>query len=92
MIIYGIFAEESIGKLLIAGVLPGILLTILFMISVSVVCARHPEWGPAGSATTLKQTAKSFASITDVAVLFLLVLGGLFIGWFGPNQAGAAGS
>jgi C4-dicarboxylate transporter DctM subunit len=91
-IIYGLLTQQSIGKLFIAGILPGILLTILFIIATVVICWIKPGFGPAGEATTWKQKAKSLIKLADAAVLFILVIGGLFLGFFSPTMAGAIGA
>jgi len=90
--IYGILTEQSIGKLFIAGVLPGILITILFMLTGLIACWIKPEWGPSGEATTLKQKLKSLLGLADALIVFLLVIGGLFAGFFSPTMAGAIGA
>jgi len=86
MILYGIITENSIGKLFIAGVLPGILLAGLFMITVYAITTRDPSAGPAGPSTNLKEKIVSFKVTWTVVVLFLLVLGGIFAGWFTPTE------
>lgn len=91
-IIYGILTEQSIGKLFIAGVIPGILLAVLFVITVIIICLRDPAAGPAGPSTTWKQKLLSIKGLTDTLILFVLTIGGLFAGWFSPTQAGAIGA
>ncbi|MFH1646130.1 MAG: TRAP transporter large permease subunit, partial [Chloroflexota bacterium] len=91
-ILYGIITEQSIGKLFIAGILPGILITVLFGITALFICWLKPEYGPAGASTTLKQKFKSLMGLADALILFLLVMGGLFAGFFSPTMAGAIGS
>jgi C4-dicarboxylate transporter DctM subunit len=90
--IYGILTEQSIGKLFIAGVLPGLLITSLFVLTGLVACWIKPEWGPAGEATTLKQKLTSLLGLVDALLLFVLVIGGLFAGFFSPTMAGAIGA
>jgi C4-dicarboxylate transporter DctM subunit len=90
--IYGILTEQSIGKMFIAGVLPAILITGLFMIAGLVVCWLRPDWGPSGEATSLKQKFKSLVGLIDALIMFLLVIGGLFAGFFSPTMAGAVGA
>jgi tripartite ATP-independent transporter DctM subunit len=90
--IYGIITEQSIGKLFIAGVLPGILITVLYILTTIIVCWVRPEWGPPGEATTLKEKFKSLLGLIDALALFILVIGGLFAGLFSPTMAGAMGA
>ncbi|MFC1942592.1 TRAP transporter large permease [Chloroflexota bacterium] len=85
-ILYGIITEQSIGALFIAGILPGILLAILFIISVMIRCKQNPALGPAGPSTTLRQKVLGLVGLTEMAVLFGLVMGGLFTGWFTPHS------
>jgi tripartite ATP-independent transporter DctM subunit len=91
-IVYGIMTEESIGKLFIAGIIPGIILTILFMLTVSVLCLRNPKLGPAGPAMSRRQKFGALSGIIEAVFLFALAIGGLFLGWFSPTQAGGIGA
>ena len=92
LIVFGVITEESIGKLFVAGILPGVLLALLFMLTVMIQCWRKPSIAPAGQGTSLGQKIASLGAVGEVLVLFLVVLGGLFSGWFSPTQAGGAGS
>jgi C4-dicarboxylate transporter, DctM subunit len=92
LIIYGILTEESIGKLFAAGILPGMLLATLFAATVYIICKRNPRLGPPGVRTTWKEKAQSLSGVIEMIVLFALVMGGLFVGWFTPTEAGAAGT
>jgi C4-dicarboxylate transporter, DctM subunit len=91
-IVYGIMTEGSIGKLFISGVLPGMILTLFFALTVGYLCIRHPELGPPGEAATWTERLKAFSGIVEATILFLLAIGGLFLGWFSPTQAGAIGA
>jgi tripartite ATP-independent transporter DctM subunit len=91
-LIYGILTEQSIGKLFIAGVLPGILLAILMMITVAILCWRNPNLAPPGTRTSWKGRLKSLTGLIETLILFVFVIGGLFLGWFSPTQAGAIGA
>lgn len=91
-IVYGILTEESIGKLFLSGILPGAILTLFYVATVAIICLRHPEYGPPGPSTTWKEKMRSSVGITPAVILFVLSIGGLFLGWFSPTQAGAIGS
>jgi len=92
LIVYGILTEESIGKLFVAGVLPGIILSIFFAITVFILCKRNPAIGPKGPKFSWKERLRALAGILESLLLFLLTIGGLFAGWFSPTQAGAIGA
>ena len=91
-LVYGILTEQSIGKLFVAGIVPGIILAFLFMAVVGILCWRNPACAPAGGQTSFKAKAKAFVGIIEALVLFSLVIGGLFFGWFTPTQAGGIGA
>jgi len=91
-VVYGILTEQSIGKLFIAGIIPGIVLSILFLITVVIICRYRPHLAPAGPATTYGEKFTGLVGIIEMVILFFLVMGGLFFGWFSPTQAGAAGA
>ncbi len=92
LIIYGIIAEQSIGKLFIAGIVPGLILAFAFIVTVSIICWRRPMLGPPGPSTTFVKKVKTMPALIEVAILFVLVLGGLMTGWFSATQAGGAGA
>lgn len=92
LIIIGLLTEQSIVRLFIGGILPGIFLGALFLITIYILCRWNPRLGPAGPKTSLKEKLAAFPKVLEVLVLFVLVMGGLFAGWFTPTEAGAAGS
>ena len=92
LIVYGILTEESIGKLFVAGLLPGLILSLLFVAVVAIMCTRNPKLGPAGAPTTWREKLKATKGIIEAVILFALTIGGLFLGWFSPTQAGAIGA
>lgn len=93
LIIYGIMTEQSIAKLFFAGILPGTLLTGLFIATIYVMTRVNPGLGPPGPKTTLKEKAIAVISGTgETVAVFALIMGGLFIGLFTPTEAGAAGA
>ena len=91
-IIYGILTEQSIGKLFVAGVIPGAILAILFLFVVLIQCKLNPSIAPRGTATTWKEKMEGLVGAIETIVLFMLVISGLFLGWFSPTQAGAVGA
>jgi C4-dicarboxylate transporter DctM subunit len=95
LIVYGIQTELSIGKLFIAGILPGIVLSTIFIVCILVMCFLHPSLGSPAPKTTFKQKIRSLSGTVEMMILFFLVIGGLIIGWFTPTEAagiGAAGA
>jgi C4-dicarboxylate transporter DctM subunit len=91
LIIIGLQTEQSIVKLFLGGILPAILLGILFVCTIFVLCRLHPEFGPPGPRASLKQKIKSLTGILEAIAIFVLVIGGLYAGLFTPTEAGAVG-
>ena len=91
-IIYGIMTEQSIGKLFLSGIFPGLILATLFIITIVLLCRRNPKLAPVGVATSWKDKLAGLVGVTETLVLFSLVIVGLFLGWFSPTQAGAVGA
>ena len=91
-IVYGIMTEQSIGELFAAGILPGILLAILFLFTIYLQVLRNPSIAPSGPKTTLKEKILSFGGVVETMIIFGLVMGGIFFGFFTPTEAGAVGA
>jgi tripartite ATP-independent transporter DctM subunit len=92
LIIYGIMTETSIGNLFLAGLLPGILEAIFYIVTIYIICILRPLMGPRGPKYSFKEKIASFANCGEIIGLIVLVLGGLIIGWFTPTEAGAVGA
>jgi C4-dicarboxylate transporter, DctM subunit len=91
-VIYGILTEQSIGKLFMAGILPGLLLTFLFLAVIWFRCWLNPDFGPCGPATSWSQKFKSLGGTWGMLLLFGLVMGGIYLGWFTPTEAAGIGA
>lgn len=92
LIIYGVLTEQSIGKLFVAGIVPAILVTILFVITIYIWCSYAPEQGPRGEKYSWKEKILSLGKLSETLIVFVLVMGGMFIGIFTPTEAAAVGS
>jgi tripartite ATP-independent transporter DctM subunit len=89
-ILFGLLTEQSISKLYMAGILPGILLTILFIITIHIVSITKPQ-GSKVPSSSIREKLSSLKGFVEVIVLFIIVIGGLFLGFFTPTEAGAVG-
>ncbi|MFC7703803.1 TRAP transporter large permease [Plastorhodobacter daqingensis] len=91
-IIYGILTETSIGKMFAAGIIPGILLALFYVVTIAIWCRINPDAGPRGPRYSLREKIAGFARTGEVVVLFALIMGGIVFGWFTPTEAGAIGA
>lgn len=91
-IVYAIMTEQSIGRLFVAGILPGLLIAVLFCAVIYVQCLRNPLYGPAAPKTPWKQKWKALMGVSEPLLLFFIVIGGLFAGAFTPTEAAAIGA
>lgn len=91
-IVYAILTEQSIGRLFIAGVLPGLLIAGLFCTVIWVQCVRRPELGPPGPAFSWREKMASLQGVWETLVLFVLVMGGMFAGFFTATEGAAIGA
>lgn len=92
LVIYGLVAEQDIGKLFIAGICPGILLVMLYMAAVLAVVWRRPDYGPAGAAVPRVERLRAYLNVWPVVLLFVLVLGGIYFGVFTATEASGIGA
>lgn len=91
-LLYGLLTGESIGKLFIAGVIPGIILASLLSAYIYTRCRLNPTFGPPGPSTSFKDKLISVRNTWVTALLFLVVIGGIWLGFFTPNEAAAIGA
>ncbi len=90
--IYGILTQTDIGKLFIAGVVPGLLGALLYIGAVMFTTWRRPGSGPAGERSSWAERWRALRGVGSVALLFGLVIGGLYGGWFTPTEAAGVGA
>jgi tripartite ATP-independent transporter DctM subunit len=91
-IIYASLSEQSIGSLFMAGVIPGILEALLYIITIYIICRINPSLGPKGPASTFKEKIVSLKGTWGILVLFSLVIGGIYFGIFTPTEAAGVGA
>jgi len=92
MVVYGLWTETSVGKLFIAGILPGILLTITFCGWIVVRCLISPQMGPAGPAYPWGERVRALVRLLPTLLVFAVILGGIYGGVFTPTEASAIGA
>lgn len=92
MVIYGILTEEDIGKLFIAGIVPGIVTVLLYVAVIRIVTAVRPEMGPGGERASWSVRFRSLTKVWGILALFALVLGGIYFGIFTPSEAAGIGA
>jgi C4-dicarboxylate transporter DctM subunit len=92
LVIYAILTQESIGKLFMAAVLPGIIAMIGYMIVVSIYVRVKPGSGPAGPAVPWSEKVRSFLDVLPVLLVFIVVIVGIYGGWANPTEAASIGA
>ena len=93
LIIYGIATETSIGKLFIAGILPGLTHMSMYMLGIFIITRINPTLVPVGPKVSWSERFQALREgVPETIFVFCLSLGGLFLGWFTPTEAGAVGA
>ena len=92
MIIYAVLTEQSIGRLFMAGIIPGIILTLLFIGAIYIIVARKPESGPPGPSFSLKERLLSLRLALPIIAVVVITIGGMYTGFFTPVEASAVGA
>lgn len=95
LVIYGLITNASVGKLFIAGVLPGLIGVLFYLLAVKYVVTKDPKAGPAGEKTPWKERLLALRNVWTTLGLFIFVIGGIYVGAFTPTEAagmGAAGA
>lgn len=91
-VLYGVMTTQSIGKLLLAGFLPGFILASVFMLIIYIRCRLNESLGPPGPASSLKDKLTAFKGLWSVLFLFILVIGGMYVGIFTPTEGAGVGA
>jgi tripartite ATP-independent transporter DctM subunit len=92
LIVFGIITEQSIGKLFLAGLIPGLLIAFFFILIIGVWCRIDPALGPKGQKSSWKDRVSSLPEVLWVGIIFGMVIGGLMNGFFTPTEAGSIGT
>ena len=92
LIVFGMITGESIGKLFLAGIIPGLLIALFFIFIIYGWCKINPSLGPKGEKSTWKARISSLPDVGWIVLIFLLVVGGLMKGFFTPTEAGSIGT
>lgn len=92
LIIYGIIAEQSIGKLFLAGFIPGILEAAFYITAIAIITRRNPAAGPRGPRAPARERLASLLKTWEIIVLFIVVIGGIYTGIFTPTEAAGVGA
>jgi len=92
LVIYAVLTQESIGKLFMAAVIPGIIAMLGYMLVIKIVVTLKPDAGPAGPRMPLAEKLKSIVRVTPVGLVFLVVIVGIYGGWANPTEAASIGA
>jgi len=91
-VFYALLSETSIGKLYVAAFIPGIILTLMYLIQIYTQCKLNPSLGPRGGSTTWKRKLVATKDVVALIVIFAIVMGGIWFGVFTATEAGALGT
>jgi tripartite ATP-independent transporter DctM subunit len=92
LIIYGIITDQSIGRLFLAGIFPGLMIAAFFVVIIYGWCVMNPALGPKGERSSWGERIRSIPQVIWVLVIFVLIIGGILKGFFTPTEAGSVGT
>ncbi|NMG64992.1 TRAP transporter large permease subunit [Azoarcus indigens] len=92
LVIYAVLTQESIGKLFVAAVIPGIVAALGYILVIRIIVSRNPEAGPAGEKASVAEMIKAQVGIIPVLLVFLVVIVGIYGGWANPTEAASIGA
>lgn len=91
-ILYGMLTEQSVASLFTAGIMPGIVMVAAFVVAILIVCKKNPKLGPKGAKFSTKEKLEALVGVIPVLILFIIVLGSIYLGFCTVTEAGAIGS
>ena len=92
LVIYAVLTQESIGKLFVAALIPGLLAALGYMVVIRIIVSRDPKAGPASERVPVKQMLKSQIGVLPVLLVFVVVIVGIYGGWANPTEAASIGA
>ena len=92
LVIYGLLTEQAIGRLFLAGVVPGLILTVLFLITIQIVTWRRKDAGPAGPRTNMAERLRTLRQSITILMVIFVTIGGMYAGLFTPIEASGFGA
>ena len=92
LVIYAVYTEQSIGALFVAAIIPGLIATLQYMIVVTIYCRIHPDAAPRATKMPFAERLRATRDVWPAALVFLLVVCGIYLGWFSPTEAAAIGA
>lgn len=92
LILYGLICEQSIGRLFLAGIMPALMIAFLFMLVIAIWVTMKPSIAPKGEKSTWKERFKVLPEMLAVIIVFVIVIGGMMVGFFSPTEAGTIGT
>ena len=92
LVIYGLLTEQAIGRLFLAGVIPGLILTVLFLITIQIVTWRRPSAGPAGPRASMTDRMATLRQSVPILLVIIATIGGMYVGLFTPIEASGFGA
>ena len=90
--VYAILTQQDIGKLFMAGIIPGILAMLMYVLTIFIIVQVRPDWLPRGEQKTWPERLNGLKDVWAPLVLFVFVIGGLYGGFFTPTEAGGVGA
>lgn len=92
LLLYGLITEQSVGKMFLAGIIPGILGMLLYLLVVMITLLIFPSWAKPSEKTTIWQKLKGLAMVLPFLSIFALIIGGIYLGYFTPTQSASVGT